>query len=74
MTLILHETADEHAPFKHYIIPWKTTQTTKAKNGKKTFTVTDTGVHVVCFWCGHWVNRPLTNCDCIASCHAEVLA
>lgn len=32
------------------------------------------GNYVVCFFCGHWIARPLKTCKCAASCHAESIA
>lgn len=74
MSLELHENADEHAPFKHYVVPYEYREITGKREGKKVFEVKETGVHVICYYCGHWVERPLKNCTCIASCHIETLA
>lgn len=73
--MILHEKADEHAPFMHYVIPWQEVRSYRVNRHAPLITVVvDSGVHVICGFCRHWINRPMKNCNCLASCHAESLA
>jgi hypothetical protein len=70
----LHE-SDEHAPFAHYLIETPGRIVTKLVRGKPPIiTVVPPTIYLVCYFCGHWINRPLEQCKCPASCHTEVLA
>lgn len=75
--IILHD-SDEHAPFAHFLvaIPERTIVTKDPKSRKKKLGTIPATEYVVCYFCGHWVNRPIpaSKCNCPASCHAEALA
>jgi hypothetical protein len=70
----LHE-SDEHAPFAHYFIKTPGRIRTKSVRGKPDIITEIPAVeYIVCYFCGHWINRPLEQCKCPASCHAEALS
>lgn len=59
--------ADEHAPFAHRFVITNTTQI--FKGGRTEIIVSE---FVICCFCGHWIDRPLTEeCACIVSCHTD---
>lgn len=72
--IVLHD-ADDHAPFAHYevTIPTTTINIRDART-RAIHTETRAGTFIVCYFCGHWINRPMRACNCPASCHAEALA
>lgn len=69
--ITLHE-ADEHAPFAHRFISTTRHIVIRSRNKKEVLNEYDViSESVICAYCGHWIERVVTDCNCPASCHAE---
>jgi hypothetical protein len=69
MSIVMHG-PDRHAPFPHRVV---TSSRRIILRNRKHEIISDTissSEFIICTACGHWVNRVVERCLCVASCHA----